>query len=298
MFYHKPVLLSQLTDLLQIKEGKKYIDATLGGGGHTEEILRRGGEVLGIDVDEEAIEHVKKRIQSPKLKIIQGNFKDLDKIALLNNFNKVSGIVFDLGVSSHQLETADRGFSFQKEGPLDMRMGKNSSLRQVTAKDILNLASKDELYEIFSKLGEEPRAWPLACAVVRAREVKAFETTSDLFKIIEGVYGVREGISDKIKASISKRVFQALRIAVNSELRNLEEALPKAVSLLEDGGRLIVISFHSLEDRIIKNSYLEFEKEGICKILNKKPIIADAKEQEENIRSRSAKLRALEKLYA
>lgn len=298
MFYHKPVLLSEIIEFLQVKKGGRYIDSTLGGGGHTKEILKLGGEVLGIDLDEESIEYVKRRIKNKRLRIVQRNFREIDKIAISNGFEKVSGIIFDLGVSSHQIEDGSRGFSFQKEGPLDMRMGKNGSIRQVTAKDILNLAGKDELYEIFNKFGEEPRAWPLASAVVRARKIKAFETTSDLLKVIDEVYKIRESIPDKIRASISKRIFQALRIAVNSELKNLEEALPKAISLLEDGGRLAVISFHSLEDRIVKDSFLDFRKKTLGRIITEKPIESSEGEQEENPRSRSAKLRVFERLYA
>ena len=296
--YHESVLLKEIIDLLQVKKGKKYIDATLGGGGHTEAILDLGGEVLGIDLDQDASNYVSEKlnfqISNGKLRLIQGNFKDIDNIARLQRFGRVDGIIFDLGVSSHQIEAEDRGFSFQREGPLDMRMDQRSG--QIKASDLLNLLSKDKLYEIFNKFGEEPRAHTISNAIVRTRRVKAIETSLDLLKIIEGVYGMRGQVSDKIRASIAKRVFQALRIFINSELENLEEALPKAINILEVGERVAVISFHSLEDRIVKQSFLNFEKEKLGKIITKKPILPSLEEQKTNRRSRSAKLRVFEKL--
>lgn len=290
--YHKGVLVEEVVDLLQVREGKKYIDATLGGGGHTREILRRGGKVLGIDVDAEAIEYVRKNIQSQDLKVAQGNFSEIDRIAHLQGFEKVSGIVFDLGVSSHQIEDEARGFSFQKEGPLDMRMDQVG--QKLKAADILNLADKDELIKIFTEFGEEPRARALASAIVRTRQVSAFRTNSDLLKVIKEAFGIQGKLSDKTKASIAKRVFQALRIAVNAELENIKKSLPKALSLLGKNGRLAVISFHSLEDRIIKREFLSFEEQGFGKVITEKPIYPSLNEQKINRRSRSAKLRVFE----
>lgn len=296
--YHKGVLSKEVIDLLQVKIGKKYIDATLGGGGHAEEILKLGGEVLGIDLDRESINHVqenfKSQISNFKLRVIQGNFREIDKIAHSQGFDKVSGIVFDLGVSSHQIESEDRGFSFQKEGPLDMRMNQAGQIPK--ASDILNLGGRDELYKIFTQFGEEPRARALVSAIVRARKIKSFETTGDLLKIIQEVYGLHGKIGDKTKASIAKRVFQALRIAVNSELANLRDSLPRALSLLGRNGRLVVISFHSLEDRIVKQSFTDFEKNNFGRIITEKPVIPSLDEQKNNRRSRSAKLRAFAKL--
>lgn len=291
--YHTSVLLNEVIDLLQVKKGKKYIDATLGGGGHANEIIKRGGIVLGVDIDQEAIDYVKSKVQGSNLKVVKGNFKDIDEIALLQGFEKVSGIVFDLGVSSYQIENETRGFSFQKEGPIDMRMDQEG--QTLKAADILNLADKDELYKIFTKFGEEPRARSLASAIVRARQINAFRTNSDLLKIIKEAFGIEGDLSDKTKASIAKRVFQALRIAVNSELKNLETALPKALGLLEKNGRVAVISFHSLEDRIIKQSFLSFEKQNLGTIITKKPVYPSLDEQRANRRSRSAKLRVFEK---
>lgn len=314
--FHTSVLLKESIDLLQVKKGKKYIDATLGGGGHAKEILRRGGIVLGIDWDEEAIGYVKEILrnedikilseeknktfnisvsQYPNITLIRGNFRDIDKIAHSQNFDKVAGIIFDLGVSSHQIESIDRGFSFLKEAPLDMRMDPSASSGQVRAADIVNLASKDELYEIFTKLGEESHARAISDAIVRARRIKALLTTGELARIIEKEYHLGKNVPDFIKAEADKRVFQALRIAVNNELENLKEAMPKAIELLALGGRLVVISFHSLEERIVKLAFLDFKKRGIGEIITKKPLIPGLAELKVNRRARSAKLRAFEK---
>ena len=298
--FHTSVLLKETVDLLQVSKGKKYIDATLGGGGHTKEIIKRGGIVLGIDVDEEAIKYVsenfKFEILNFKLKLAKANFRDIDKIARSQNFDRVSGIIFDLGVSSHQIESVDRGFSFLKDAPLDMRMDPSAGSGQtVTASDIVNLASKKKLYEIFSKLGEESHARAISDAIVRARRIKALLTTGELAGIIEKEYHLGKNVPDFIRAEADKRVFQALRIAVNNELENLKEAMPKAIELLALGGRLVVISFHSLEDRIVKLAFLDFKKRGMGEIITKKPLIPGLAELKVNRRAKSAKLRAFEK---
>ncbi|HKC14618.1 MAG TPA: 16S rRNA (cytosine(1402)-N(4))-methyltransferase RsmH [Patescibacteria group bacterium] len=291
--YHKSVLPIEAIDLLQVKIGKRYIDATLGGGGHAQRILESGGIVLGIDMDYEAIRYVKDKVQDPNLKLAQGNFKDMKKIAELHGFGKVAGILYDLGVSGHQLEDESRGFSFQKNGPLDMRM--DTSI-PVTASDLVNLLTKDELQEIFSKFGEEHRARSVSSAIVKTRKVKAIKTTEELLKIIEEVYGIKEEVSGKERAGVAKRVFQALRIAVNGELENLRESLSQAVELLENHGRLVVISFHSMEDRIVKESLLSFQKKDLGLILTKKPITPSLEEIDANVRSRSAKARVFERI--
>ncbi|MBI3093087.1 MAG: 16S rRNA (cytosine(1402)-N(4))-methyltransferase RsmH [Candidatus Levybacteria bacterium] len=286
--FHTPVLLQEVLEFLRIEKGKKYIDATIGGGGHSFEILKRGGIVLGIDCDEEAIEYINEKIKNQKSKIkywerlalAQGNFRDIGEIARSNHFEQVSGILFDLGVSSHQLEDAKRGFSFQKEGPLDMRMNHKLSVK---AADLINGLTKGELYELFSKLAEEPRALAISESIIRARRISPIKTTSELVMAIS-----------KVKSLA--RVFQALRIAVNDELNNLRSALPQAVSLLEPGGRLAVISFHSLEDRIVKNAFLDFQNKDFGIIITKKPIVPSSLEIKMNKRSRSAKLRVLEKV--
>lgn len=296
-YFHKSVLLSEISDFLQVESGKKYIDATLGAGGHTESILRQGGIVLSVDLDNEALENARERFKEETgLKIVQGNFKNLKEIAHLQDFEEISGIIFDLGVSSYQLEKAERGFSFQNEGPLDMRMDQSEGTGKVKASDIVNLGSRDELYEIFTKLGEEHNARVISDAIIRARRVKAILTTEDLAQVVEGSFGFKRRVSDRVRAKILKRVFQALRLFVNSELENLELGLRGAVSILESGGRVLVISFHSLEDRIVKQSFLAFEKQGLGKIITKKPITPSLVELKENRRARSAKLRVFEKI--
>jgi 16S rRNA (cytosine1402-N4)-methyltransferase len=278
--YHEPVLLKETIEGLRVEKDKRYIDATLGGGGHSFEILRRSGIVLGIDVDQDAIANIEKDKKPEKLTVARGNFRDIDKIALLNKFDKVAGIIFDLGVSSHQIDTPTRGFSFQNEGPLDMRMDQELGVR---ALDLIKILTKGELYEVFTKFGEETHAWAISDAIVRTRGVKPIETTTDLAKIAFAIAGQ------------SRKVFQALRIAVNDELISIEEALPKALGLLEENGRLCVISFHSLEDRIVKRKFLEFEEKKMGKIITKKPFIPTDEEIKRNKRAGSAKLRIFEK---
>lgn len=287
MEFHTPVLLQEVIKGLNVQPGKKYIDATLGGGGHAFEILKRGGKVLGIDVDEEAIEYVKSRIQSANWRIrigkdvvlIRGNFRDVSEIAKEHGFDSVAGVLFDLGVSSHQLKTQERGFSFQEDAPLDMRMDKTLTIK---ASDLVNGLYENELARLFEKLGEEKWALGIARAICRARALRRIETTGELAQIIESV--------KKAKARVhpATKVFQALRIAVNDELGSLEKALPQALELIENRGRIAVISFHSLEDRIVKHF---FGKHA----LTKKPIVATNEEITQNPRARSAKLRVYEK---
>lgn len=295
MDYHTPVLLQETVDWLRVRQGKKYIDATLGGGGHGVEIVKRGGDVLGIDIDQDAIDYVKRRwgvearkwnLDEKHLTLVRGNFRDIGAIARDHGFEKVAGILFDLGVSGHQLKTQERGFSFQKDGPLDMRMDRNQT---VTAADLVNGLYKNELISLFERYGEEKLARRIADAICRAREVKKIETSGELAKIVEGVYYGRKGATSTFaSASADKQVFQALRISVNDELGNVEKALPQAVELLEEGGKIVVISFHSLEDRIVKH----FFGKGA---LTKKPIVPRDEETLRNPRARSAKLRIYEK---
>src|SRR3989344_2632599 len=281
--FHTPVLLKEIIENLRVEKGKKYIDATVGGGGHTFEILRLGGEVLGIDVDKEAIEYTsgrwriesrKRKIEERNLTLVRGNFREIDKIAQEKGFEKVNGIIFDLGVSSHQIGSAERGFSFQKEGPLDMRMDQDLAVR---ASDLVKILTKGELYELFTKFGEESRAGELSRRIVSARRVKPIETTRDLV----GIVGY----------NFAAKIFQALRIAVNDELDSLREALQKSLTVVEKGGHILVISFHSLEDRIVKRTFLEFEKSGKGSVITKKPIVPNPEELVKNRRARSAKLR-------
>lgn len=287
--FHTPVLLGEATDYLKVCPGGKYIDATIGGGGHTAEILKRGGTVLGIDWDPEAINYVGSRVKGlgfrKNLILVRGNFKDLEVIARSNDFNEVGGIIFDLGVSSHQLLTPERGFSFATDAPLDMRMDPQLA---VGAADLVNGLDRGELYELFSKLGEEYDT-RIVRAIVRARAIESIKTCRQLADLVVGVKGGKQGA----KIHPATRVFQALRIAVNGELENLRLVLPQAVELLKIGGRLVVISFHSLEDRIVKEF---FKNESKLKILTKHPIRPSEAEIGANPRSKSAKMRVAERI--
>ena len=293
-FYHKTVLLQETVDLLRVEPGKLFIDATLGGGGTAKAILDKGGKLLGIDLDDDALSYSGKLLKDYDDKVlVKGNFKDIDEIASKHGFQKIEGIVVDLGLSSHQIDDKTRGFSYVGDAALDMRMNKSQTFR---AADLLNVLGKDELYEIFTQLGQETRASRIANDIIRARRVKAFERTSDLTNIIDKVYRIGKGAPMKIKAQAYNRIFQGLRMAVNDELTNLTAVLPKALNLLEKGGRLVVISFHSLEDRIVKQAFLDFEKKGLGVVLTQKPITPSFTEITDNRRSKSAKLRAIERL--
>lgn len=297
--YHVPVLLKETIWYLDVRKGRKYIDATIGGGGHAAGILEAGGIVLGIDQDLEAIRYVeesqKLKVKSQKLVLRRGNFAHLKEIAAMTGFHPVSGVLFDLGVSSHQLETATRGFSFGspcggagKEGLLDMRM--DPGTQKVTAADLVNAGSEKELANLFWKFGEEREARAIARRIIAERKDKRIETTDQLVKIVVSVR--RRGKRDRTHPAT--RVFQALRIAVNDELSALEEALPQARELLESGGRLVVISFHSLEDRIVKN-FMRMNTSGNIQIITNKPVRPSKEEIGRNPRARSGKLRAAEK---
>lgn len=288
--YHKPVLINETIEYLNIQKGKKYIDATLGGGGHTVEILKKGGSVLGIDQDQDALRFVQANYESSindySLKLVKGNFKEIKELAYKEGFTAVNGVLFDLGVSSYQFDKAERGFSFKKEGPLDMRM---DQAQTISARDIIAVLSKKELEELFIRLGEEYKARRIAERIVEARKNFPITTTKQLADIVAG----REGGFYRIHPAT--KVFQALRIAVNDELNAVSIALPQAIDLLTDQGRLIVISFHSLEDRIVKHTFLDWQKKGKGKVITKKPIEASLEEQQKNKRSRSAKLRVFQK---
>lgn len=294
--FHVPVLVSEVLDYLAIQPGNTYIDATVGGGGHGIEIVKQGGILLGIDVDNDAIKFVTQRWRKEarslngnksNVTIVRGNFADIDRIAEGAGFQNVSGILFDLGVSSHQLDTPARGFSFRLNGPLDMRMDTSLAVR---ALDLVNGLTRKELEELFARLGEEPKARIIARKITEERRKRPIDSTDLLAQIVEKVYG---GRTRDIHPATT--VFQAIRIAVNDELNTLENALPKSFSLLKEGGRLAVISFHSLEDRIVKDYYVTQEKKGMGKILTKKPVTPTDWEIAKNRRSRSAKLRVFEK---
>ncbi|MDO8619102.1 MAG: 16S rRNA (cytosine(1402)-N(4))-methyltransferase RsmH [Candidatus Daviesbacteria bacterium] len=289
--YHGSVLLKEVLESLNIRD-TWYLDATLGDGGHSIEIIKRGGRVVGIDQDPLALERVKNRfekehIEQSKYILVRGNFRDIDNLFEQMDIENLrfAGAVLDLGVSSLQLETPDRGFSFGKSGPLDMRM--DPSL-QVRALDLINGLNKGELYELFDKLGEEKFAKAISDAVVYARQVKRIETTNELASLVAGVYRRRK-IKEKIHPAT--RVFQALRIVVNDELNVLKEGLPRILGKIEKNGHILVISFHSLEDRIVKTTFREWADHGLGEIVTDKPIVPSEVEVESNPRSRSAKLR-------
>lgn len=292
--YHRSVLLGEAVNALNIRDAW-YLDCTLGDGGHSIEILKRGGKVVGIDVDPQALQRVQKRfedegIDESRFKLILGNFRDINNLIMQADTagSKFAGAIFDLGVSSLQLETPERGFSFGKSGPLDMRM--DPSL-EITAWDLLNALTRKEFYELFSNLGEEKYSRRLADALVRAREVKPFATTSELAEVVVRAVG-----RDREKIHPATRIFQALRIAVNDELWALKEGLIQVKELIKKNGCIVIISFHSLEDRIVKNTFREWELAGFGEILTKKPVIPGDTEIAENPRSRSAKMRVFKLL--
>lgn len=309
-FVHIPVLLNQTIESLNIKPGGVYVDCTLGGAGHSTEIVKRllpGGTLIGIDQDENAIKAAGEKLAPYKehIKLVRSNFRNLKRVIEEAGFEKVDGILMDIGVSSHQIDEEDRGFSYMHDGPLDMRMDRSGA---VTAESLLNTADFQRLKEIIRDYGEEKWADRIAKFICQEREKYRIETTYQLVEIIKMAIPAaarREG------GHPAKRTFQALRIAVNDELNVLETALYDAVEMLKEGGRLSVITFHSLEDRIVKNIFNKLEKPCTCppqipicvcgkepqlKVLTKKPVIADEEELEINSRSKSAKLRAAERL--
>ena len=283
--YHTPVLVAEVLTGLTVRAGEKYIDATVGDGGFTLEIVRNGGVVLGLDADKDALARAKERLGDRNAVFVHANFADIASVAKREGFDPVTGIVFDLGVSSYQLDTEDRGFSFRSpEAPLDLRYDAG---RGEPASELVNRLSVDELYEIFTKFGEEERARSIARSVVRTRRLKPIQTTGDLADI------VREAVSNASEHTKSlARVFQALRMAVNDEAGALVNGLSGAQRLLRSGGRLTVISFHSLEDRVVKKFMLGPEWIPITK----KPMIPTTDEIRRNPRSRSAKLRIAQKI--
>lgn len=314
--FHVPVLIKEVIELLDPKTGESFIDCTLGNGGHALAIIERlgaNGQFLGIDADEEAIKVAKVQISNfsaqdgsasggqfpiKEVIIIKDNFVNLKNIIQKNKFAPIDGILFDLGMRSDELEDSGRGFSFLRNEPLDMRFDKEGESR--TAATILNNASTEELERIFRKFGEERFSKDIATDIVSVRKKSKIATTSDLVAIILSVY--RKRLRSKkevpwIRGGIhpATRVFQALRIATNHELENLEKVLPDAIDLLSAGGRIAIISFHSLEDRIVKH-FLRSRPD--LKILTKKPIVPQDEEIEINPRSRSAKLRVAVKIRA
>ena len=294
--FHVPVLLQAAVDFLKVKPGHWYVDATIGGGGHAREIIRQGGRVLGIDWDKQALmaakEHLQKAGPDASWQLVKGSFADLQALVGQAKIKTVAGVLFDLGVSSHQLDSCGRGFSFQIKEDLDMRMDPDT--QAVTAKDLLTVLYEKELCEIFKKFADENLARPIARRIVRFRRVRPITTTKQLKRIVAEVYS-RKKIRQR-KIDPATKVFQALRIAVNDELNNLKSGLSQAFEILKPKGRLVVISFHSGEDRIVKQRFRQWKQEGEGEVLTKKPIMPSDKEKKANPRARSAKLRAIEKL--
>lgn len=308
-FHHVPIMLGDVIELLRPERGGIFVDGTLGGGGHSEGILKRlgDGKLYGIDRDGEAIAAASKRLKpfGDKFEAIRGNFFDMQELLGSVGVTRVDGILLDLGVSSYQLDAPQRGFSYHEEAPLDMRMDDRANL---TAYDVVNGYSHDELTRIIRDYGEERYAARVASAIVREREKQPIKTTTELADIIKYTIPAanrREGPHP------ARRTFQAIRIEVNGELEELSAAIQRAHDMLAPGGVLAVITFHSLEDRIVKQTFRTFEHPCVCdpkapictcgkvptaSVLTKKPIVPGEEELESNPRSRSSKLRAIEKL--
>lgn len=321
-FSHTPVLLDEVLENLEIKPNGVYVDCTLGGAGHSSKILEKleTGLLVGFDKDQEAIDASTKKLSKickvfskdnfkknneKSCLIIKDDFKNSPSVLTELGITTVDGILIDLGVSSHQLDTAERGFSFKKDAPLDMRMDTSQSL---TAKEIVNSYSEEQLRNLFKEFGEEEFAFSIAKNICKARALKEIETTLELNEIIENSMPKKVVFS---RGGAAKKVFQALRIEVNGELNLLKETIENLIKFLCPGGRIAIISFHSLEDRIVKNVFKDLAQGCICpknfpicvcnhkatiEIVTRKPIVASEKEQLENSRSTCAKLRVAKKL--
>ncbi|MFZ2390260.1 MAG: 16S rRNA (cytosine(1402)-N(4))-methyltransferase RsmH [Minisyncoccales bacterium] len=285
---HIPVLLKEVIEYLDIKPNGNYIDCTLNGGGHTREILKRiKGKVLGIEIDKEIFEKIEKE-KIERLIPVNDSYINIKKIAEENGFDKVNGILFDIGMSSYHIDEAERGFSFNKDEPLIMNYSTG-----LTAEEILNEWREDEIEKILKEYGEEDFSKKIAKKIIERRKGERIKSTLQLVNIIKEA---TPGWYHHGKTHFATRTFQALRIKVNNELDNFRKALPEALNLLEKEGRLVAISFHSLEDRIIKEFLKEKEKNGEVKIITKKPIVPEDQEIALNPRSRSSKLRAAIKI--
>ena len=307
-FEHVSVLLDETVANLKVKPEGTYVDGTLGGGGHAEAVLKLlndQGRLIGIDQDEAAINAAGERLKAfPNVTFVRSNYFNIKEELERLNIRGVDGIVLDLGVSSYQLDTPERGFSYKEDAPLDMRMDQRSS---ITAKDIVNGYSREELFRVIRDYGEDQFAANIAKHIVNYRETKPIETTGELVEIIKGAIPMK---IRKMSGHPAKQTFQALRIELNHELDVLRDTLSTMVDLLNPGGRICIITFHSLEDRIVKKIYKDMENPCTCpsdfpvcvcgkmpkgKIITKKPILPSEEEMEINSRSKSAKLRVFEK---
>jgi 16S rRNA (cytosine1402-N4)-methyltransferase len=315
MTFHTPVLIKEVVNQLQPRRGGLYVDCTVGGGGHAWEILRAcgpDGQLIGLDWDEYASAARRERLGEfgARVQLVRANYVELEKVLMSLRVTAVDGVVFDLGVSSRQFDEPGRGFSFQREGPLDMRMSRQPRESHgefgATAQDILRTAGLDELARIFRVYGEEKRARAIAREIVAERQHAPLETTTQLARMMARVLGPKRG-----GIHPATRVFQALRIAVNDELGNLKRGLEPATQFLKSGARIAVISFHSLEDRIVKQFFVEKSTGCTCptdlpactcgqkevlRIVTRKPVTADDVEVRDNPRARSAKLRVAERI--
>ena len=302
-FVHKSVLFDESIDSLNIDKNKIILDGTAGGGGHSREIAKRAKLLIAVDQDPDAIEVLNERLSEfGNARIVQNNFENIKEILKSLNIEKIDGVLLDLGVSSFQLDTAERGFSFHNDAPLDMRMSKSG----LSAKDVVNTYSKEELTDILFRYGEEKFAPRIAQNIVKAREEKEIETTLELVEIIKQSYP-KKAMRDSHPA---RKTFQAIRIEVNAELDRLSKTLDDALDCLSSGGRISVITFHSLEDRIVKERFAKWENPCTCpkefpvcvcgkKPLGKRPFKSKAPseaELEENPRARSSRLRCFEKI--
>lgn len=305
--YHKAVLYDEVIENIIVDKDAIYLDCTLGGGGHSMGILEnstKNSKLIAIDQDQNAIDYVNSNINGyeDKIKIFRNNFQNMDTVIYLAGYEKVDRILMDIGVSSKQLDDMSRGFSYKYEAKLDMRM---DTSKKLSAYEVINEFSEKELADIIYKYGEEPKAKKIASYIVRTRETKNIETTTELANI------VIKAIGKKMKKHPAKRTFQAIRIYVNNELEVLEKAIDKAINLLNNNGRLLIITFHSLEDRIVKEKFRYYENPCSCpkdipicvcnkksygRILNKKAIVANSDELDENNRAHSAKLRIFERI--
>lgn len=304
---HQAVLLAEVMRWLAPRAGGVYIDGTVGGGGHARAILEATGptgKLLALDRDSTALDRARAAMGecADRCTFVHASFADLAQVAAMHGFDRVEGVLLDIGISSDQLDSAERGFSFMKDGPLDMRMDLEW---ERTAADLVNGLPEQELAEVFRRYGEEPRARSIARRIVENRDIRAFSRTGELADLVMKVYGGRRG-----RIHPATRAFQALRIAVNEELKALEDGLIAGLNLLAPGGRLVVISFHSLEDRIVKQCFADHQgrweslPEGGRRwigaqpqvdVMTRKPVMASEIECEQNPRARSAKLRAVER---
>ena len=309
-FQHKSILLDEVIEQLQIKPSGSYMDGTLGGGGHAYAVCSRlapGGRYIGIDQDGEALEASKKRLAEfgDMVTFHRHNYVEYEQALQEAGIDKVDGILLDLGVSSYQLDNAERGFTYREDVPLDMRMDQRQTR---TARDIVNTYSEQELFRIIRDYGEDRFAKNIAKHIVAARQVQPIETTGQLTEVIKAAIPMKMRLTG---GHPSKKTFQAIRIELNGELRVLEQAIDGMIAHLKPGGRFCIITFHSLEDRIVKNKFRENENPCICppsfpvcvcgrrpmgRVVTRKPILPGSKELEENSRAKSAKLRVFERI--